>query len=221
MDNSFANSTEDYVEIHGLKMTRVASHFAPKPPKGETDKLRASDGKPPAGHAASPIMRLIGVGMEIRHLCVVVGRLSSQIIRSSAGSDRRLHRVYCYISGAVGLKLTGSVSTSDWDDLKVLAWPDAGLNGHAVVTKSTGVFFAELAGRGAGDPRSRGPPSCCAWGRNSSRSRPPCRISSDSRSTRRYARTVQRRSWPPRKVIRRRCSISHAFRRCRQGSRTS
>ena len=80
-------------------------------------------------------------------LCVIISRLSSQISKWNKDSDRRLHRVFCYLQHTLDIKLHGSLSTADWDSLKLVAWPDADLNGDYMDTKSTSGFFIELAGK--------------------------------------------------------------------------
>eukprot|EP00972_Heterocapsa_arctica_P044235 6531529-Heterocapsa_arctica.AAC.1 len=70
-------------------------------------------------------------------ICVIVSRLASQITKWTADSDRRLLRVYCYLYGNADRVLTGTLATTDRANLKIVAWPDADLNGDFMSTKST------------------------------------------------------------------------------------
>ena len=157
MEHYFRSAIDDYIKMSGSTLTKVTSPFAPRLEKEELDKLLGQDGKM-AKNAASLVMKLMyGVRMALPHLCVIVGRLSSQITKWTADSDRRLHRVYCYLHGALHMKLTGCLSTSDIAELKILAWPDADLNGDYLDTKSTSGFFIEMVGKeGRGMPLSWG-----------------------------------------------------------------
>eukprot|EP00972_Heterocapsa_arctica_P109603 16134715-Heterocapsa_arctica.AAC.1 len=57
-----------------------------------------------AQYAASFLMKFMyGARMAMPSLCVIVGRLASQITKWTADSDRGLHRVYCYINGALDI----------------------------------------------------------------------------------------------------------------------
>ena len=147
MEFYFKSALDEYLKVADMKLTKAASPFVPRIPSEEMDKLMTQEGKL-AKHAASLIMKLMyGVRMAWPHLSVVVNRLSSQITRWTADSDRRLHRVYCYINDALDMKLTGSLSTADVHGARLIAWPDADHNGDVMDTKSTRGFFLELAGK--------------------------------------------------------------------------
>ena len=62
-----------------------------------------------------------------------------------------------YLHANADKVLTGTLSKPDRKHLKIIAWPDADLNGDFMSTKSTDGFFVELAGR-----EGRGFP--LAWG---------------------------------------------------------
>ena len=96
--------------------------------------------------AASFIMKLMyGARIAMPQICVIVSRLASQITKCSADSDRRLLRVYGYLHANADKMLTGTLAKSDRKHLKIIAWPDADLNGDFMSTKSTDGFFVELA----------------------------------------------------------------------------
>ena len=142
----FRSAIEDYLQISGAKLTRAASPYAPKVESDELDRLLETPGKLEK-HAAHLVMKLMyGARMALPYLCIVVGRLSSQITRWTADSDRRLHRVYCYLQDALEVKLTGTLSTADLHSFKIGAWPDADFNGDVHTTKSTSGYWLEVMG---------------------------------------------------------------------------
>ena len=68
-----------------------------------------------AADAAHLVMKLMyGVRMAMPQLSVIVGRLSSQITRWPAESDRRIHRVFCYINGAINKSSRESLPSATW-----------------------------------------------------------------------------------------------------------
>lgn len=157
MENYFASAVSDYLKLSGKTLSKVASPFAPRLNKEDLDELLNKKGEM-ADHAASLVMKLMyGVRMALPQLCVIVGRLSSQITKWTADSDRRLHRVYCYLNNSLSMKLTGSLAISDLGHIQLNAWPDSDLNGDYLDTKSTSGYFVELAGdKGRGIPLSWG-----------------------------------------------------------------
>ena len=148
MEHYFRSALEEYLKVAPMKLTRAATPFATKPTPEELEDLLGKKGQL-APHAASLVMKLMyGVRMAWPHLCTIVARLSSQISCWTADSDRRLHRVYCYINDSMELKLRGRMSTEDAEHLLIRAWPDADLAGDYMTTKSTSGFWLELAGGG-------------------------------------------------------------------------
>ena len=144
MENFFRSALEEYVKIAPWKLTVVVTPFAPRLPQDELDRLLGEEGKL-ASQAASLVMKLMyGVRMAWPHLCVIIGRLSSQLTRWTGDSDRRLHRVYCYIHTNMHLKLRGVLSTEDAGAFKITASPDADLAGDYMDTKSTSGFFIQV-----------------------------------------------------------------------------
>ena len=145
MEKFFRSALEEYVKIAPWKLTEVVTPFAPRLAQDELDRLLGEEGKM-ASQAASLVMKLMyGVRMAWPHLCVIIGRLSSQITRWTGDSDRRLHRVYCYIHTNLHLKLRGMLSTEDFGTIKIMASPDADLAGDYMDTKSTSGFFIQVA----------------------------------------------------------------------------
>ena len=142
----FRSAIEDYLQISGSKLTKAASPYAPRVESEELDKLLATPGKLEK-HAAHLVMKLMyGARMALPYLCIVVGRLSSQLTRWTADSDRRLHRIYCFLQDALEIKLTGTLSTADLKSFKLGAWPDADFNGDVHTTKSTSGYWLEVIG---------------------------------------------------------------------------
>ena len=138
-------------------MKPASTPFAPEINSEDLDHLLNTPGKF-SPKAASFIMKLMyGARMAMPQICVIVSRLASQITKWSADSDRRLLSVYGYLHANADKVLTGTLSKSDRKHLKIIAWPDADLNGDFMSTKSTDGFFVELAGR-----EGRGFP--LAWG---------------------------------------------------------
>ena len=111
-------------------------------------------------------------------LSVAIQRLSCNISRWTAECDRRLHRIYCYLSAHCDDVLTGSLCETDLAGMQAIAWPDADLNGDMMTSKSTSGFFLELAGQDG-----RGVP--IAWGtkRQGSTSSHTCEAETVSLST--------------------------------------
>ena len=157
MEQYFRAAVEDYVELSGNALEKVASPFAPRLVADALEKLTSEKGDM-AEHAAHCVMKLMyGARMAMPYLCVVISRLSSQISRWTKDSDRRLLRVYSYLQNALDIKLRGSMSTADAESIKLVAWPDADLNGDVHDTKSTSGFYLEMVGSDG-----RGMP--LAWG---------------------------------------------------------
>ena len=157
MEQYFRSAIDDYLNLSGTTLSKVASPFAPRV-DGEALARLTSEAGEMAEHAAHCVMKLMyGARMALPYLCVIISRLSSQISRWTKDSDRRLHRVYCYLDHSLDVKLRGSLSTADIDSLKLVAWPDADLNGDAQDTKSTSGYYLELIGN-----HGRGMP--LAWG---------------------------------------------------------
>ena len=146
MREYFRSAIEQFVEITGKKLTPAASPHAPRLSPEETEKLLAQKGEF-AQHAASFLMKLMyGTRMALPSLSVVISRLASQITKWTAESDRRLLRVYAYLQGPIDVMLSGSLAVSDRQNIRLVAWPDADLNGCYLTTKSTSGFFLELVG---------------------------------------------------------------------------
>ena len=157
MADYFKSACEIFVAETGETLKPASTPFAPEINSEDLDHLLSTPGRF-SSKAASFIMKLMyGARMAMPQLCVIVSRLASQITRWSADSDRRLLRVYGYLHANADQILTGTLSKSDRKHLKIVAWPDADLNGDFMSTKSTDGFFVELAGR-----EGRGFP--LAWG---------------------------------------------------------
>ena len=101
--------------------------------------------------AASFIMKLMyGARVAMPQTYVIASQLASQITKWSADSDRQLLHVYGYLHANADRVLTGTLSKSDRKHLKIIAWPDADLNGNFMSKKSTDGFFVKLAEREGG-----------------------------------------------------------------------
>jgi hypothetical protein len=157
MADFFRSACEIFMEETGERLRGAPTPYAPDIRQEDLDALMSKPGKY-ASRAASYIMKIMyGARMAMPQICVAVSRLSSQISRWTADSDRKLLRVYNYLYSNTDKVLTGSLSTEDSGVIRLIAWPDADLNGDPSSSRSTDGFFVELAG-GAG----RGMP--LAWG---------------------------------------------------------
>ena len=72
--------------------------------------------------------------------------LASQICRWSVEADRRLHRIYEFLSNSLDLVLTGSLSVADRDVCKIRAYADSDLGGDVWSPKSTTGYWVEVQG---------------------------------------------------------------------------
>ena len=146
MRQYFRSALEQYRTLSGKSVSIVATPHAPRIDPKDMNSLIETPGEL-APHAASLLMKLMyGTRMAFPALAVVISRLASQVTKWTADSDRRLHRVYCYLSGALDQVLTGELATSDRDVARIQAWPDADLNGCHLTTKSTSGFFLNIVG---------------------------------------------------------------------------
>ena len=147
MTKYFQAAIDQYIELSGEKLSKAPTPFAPKIDPAELDRLMNEPGKL-APHAASLVMKLMyGVRMAGPHLTTIVSRLSSLITKWTKDADRRLHRVYCYLHGAVELTLMGTLSTEDFNEMELVAWPDADFCGDLMSARSTSGFFLEVRGK--------------------------------------------------------------------------
>ena len=85
--------------------------------------------------------------MQRPDILVAITRLASRISKWSAECDRRLERLYDYLKGHSDSKISGTLSSSDFEDCYIVAWPDADLAGDAMSSKSTMGRFIELVGK--------------------------------------------------------------------------
>ena len=146
MRQYFRSALEQYRTLSGKSVSIVATPHAPRIDPKDMNSLIETPGEL-APHAASLLMKLMyGTRMAFPALAVVISRLASQVTKWTADSDRRLHRVYCYLSGALDQVLTGELATSDREMARIQAWPDADLNGCHLTTKSTSGFFLNIVG---------------------------------------------------------------------------
>jgi hypothetical protein len=144
----FRSAVEIYVETTGNKVHAVDTPYVPEVSPLQWQELTSSPGKHGKSAAMFLMKLLYGARMCRPDLCVAVQRLAAQVTRWSGECDRRLHRLYCYVFGSAALSLSGSLNESDKSCLRLVAWPDADLNGDVMSSKSTSGFFLELAGAG-------------------------------------------------------------------------
>ena len=148
MADYFKSAREIFIAETGETLKSASTPFAPEINSEDLDHLLNTPGKF-SSRAASFIMKLMcGARMAMPQICVIVSRLASQITKWSADSDRRLLRMYGYLRANADKVLTGTLANSDRKHLKIIAWPDADLNGD----------FVELAGREGGFPLGLGLP---------------------------------------------------------------
>jgi hypothetical protein len=89
---------------------------------------------------------LYGARMACPWLSVAIQQLARQVHRWTAECDRRLHRLYCYVSCTYTMCLEGELSTANLDHLTLDAYVDSDLAGDVFSSKSTSGRFIELSG---------------------------------------------------------------------------
>ena len=93
-------------------------------------------------------MRLMyGARMAHPGLMTAVCRLSRELTRWTADSDRKLVRLMAYAANSTDHALHGSLHFEDRDHLKLVAWPDADLCGDDMSSRSTSGFYLEIVGQ--------------------------------------------------------------------------
>jgi hypothetical protein len=108
--------------------------------------------------SATYVMKLMyAARMSAPNILTAVTRLSRELSKWTRDSDRKLVRILSYIKGSSDQMLFGNLNYDDADKLRLMAWPDADLNGDDMSTKSTSGFFLELSGA-----ENRGMP--ISWG---------------------------------------------------------
>eukprot|EP00972_Heterocapsa_arctica_P006778 991314-Heterocapsa_arctica.AAC.1 len=84
-------------------------------------------------------MRLLHAARVARpDLHTAIVRLAKRITKWKARHDRCLSRLFSYINGSLGLKLTGSMPIGGAANARLVIWPDADLAGDKCSAKATG-----------------------------------------------------------------------------------
>ncbi len=129
MSDYFKRACELYISKTGLSLKPVDSLYAPDLPQAQLDKLMEDPSKF-GGDAASLLMKLIyGARMACPWLSVAIQQLARQVHRWTAECDRRLHRLYCYVSCTTDMTLSGSWLTADLDNLTLDTYVDSDIAG--------------------------------------------------------------------------------------------
>jgi hypothetical protein len=133
--------------------SKVCEKYVPTPyvPDVSPALLDELLGKPGifVDHAASLVMKLMyAARMALPNIVVAVGRLACELSRWTAESDRKLYRLYAYVHNHGGMRLTGTLSTGDLAELKIIAWPDADLNSDVSTSRSHSGGWIELSANG-------------------------------------------------------------------------
>ena len=128
MSDYFQSSVDIFKDVTGIKnITPVCTPFAPEISK----ELFIENVSTPgvwAKHAPSFLMKLLyGARMAVPTLVLPVQRLATQVTKWSVEADRRLLRVYAYVSYITGWALMGSLGSEDLRSLRISAYPDADL----------------------------------------------------------------------------------------------
>ena len=77
-------------------------------------------------------------------LYVGIHQLASEVSRWSAECDRRLHKLYCYMSSHADMHLQWSLSYAKDARYVIHHWPDADLNGSPFTSKSCSGLWLEI-----------------------------------------------------------------------------
>jgi len=137
-----------YEAASGRKCRNADSPYAPELPLPQLLELCAEVGDLQP-HAASLLMKLLyAARMSRPDLCTAITRLASRISRWDKDCDRRTHRLYDYVRTSANVRLKGCLSTDDFDEFVIHAWPDADQNGDAMSSKSTSGRYVEFHGKG-------------------------------------------------------------------------
>ena len=97
--------------------------------------------------SASLLMTLLYLARMSRpDLMFTVTQLARQITRWTELADKQLHRLFCYLAGAVDFKLQSKIDRRDRDSLCLGCYPDADHAGCAESARSTSGGWAEIEG---------------------------------------------------------------------------
>ena len=140
------SAIEIYKEQTGLSVKPCATPFCSELPHDEFIKAVTTPGKW-GKKAASFLMKLLYAARCAYPLInKPITSLASQICRWSVEADRRLHRIYEFLSKSLDLVLTGSLSVADRDVCKIRAYADSDLGGDVWSPKSTTGYWVEVQG---------------------------------------------------------------------------
>ena len=147
MRDYFRTAVDTFQKECEVTLKPAPTPYPPELKQSDLDDLQSRPGKW-ASTAASYVMRLMyGARMAHPGVMTAVCRLSRELSRWTADSDRKLLRIMSYVSGSTDHALHGSLYYEDRDHLRLVAWPDADLCGDEMSSRSTSGFFLELVGK--------------------------------------------------------------------------
>ncbi len=147
--SDFCKSACIAYEADVQKIVGAASLKLQKADTPYTAEDTAGDSDEPAGLlsgvCASHLMRLLYAARVARpDIQTAIVRLAKYITKWKARHDRCLQRLFSYVNGSLGLRLTGSMPVGGAANARLLIWPDADLAGDKGSSKATGGFWVEL-----------------------------------------------------------------------------
>ena len=148
MRDYLISAVDEYKAVTGLTSITPASTPFAADESNDVYLRRLSKPGRRAKSCASFLMKLLWAARQaVPQLSYTIHSLASQMHKWSEEADRRLHRLYQYVTHVVSQDwvLSGSLSTLDLERLELRGWPDADLAGDNWTTKSTSGCFIELA----------------------------------------------------------------------------
>jgi hypothetical protein len=125
----------------------IEEHLAAETKAGEKQPLVETAGTL-SSIASKVLMKVLYAGRLARwDLLRAIGFLATQITKWTIWSDRRLHRVMCYVNSTLSMRMINWVSESDsLEDLDFHAWADADFAGADLSKRSTNGGLAGILG---------------------------------------------------------------------------
>jgi hypothetical protein len=124
-----------------LKLQKADTPYTAEDTAGDSDEPAGVL----SGVCASHLMRLLYAARVARpDLQTAIVRLAKYITKWKVRHDRCLQRLFSYVNGSLGLRLTGSMPIGGAANARLLIWPDADLAGDKGSAKATGGFWVEL-----------------------------------------------------------------------------
>ena len=125
----------------GLMPRKADTPYTTEDTAGDTDEPQDVMSSVCASH----LMRLLFAAHVARpDLQTAIVRLAKYLTKWKLRHGRALQRLFSYIHGSLGLKLTGSMPVGLSKDSRLLCWPDADFAGDKGSSRATGGFGVEL-----------------------------------------------------------------------------